>query len=213
MFITFEGPDGAGKTTVLKHLVPLLQQQTSLPIRLSREPGGNKIAEEIRQIILDINNQQMDDRTEALLYAAARRQHLVENVFPQLRQGDIVISDRFVDSSIVYQGAGRQIGEAAVAQINYFATEGLTPDLTIYLDVPVMIGLQRIRQYRQTQNDRLDQEQISFHERVRQAYLRLWRANPQRIVKVDATQPLALVIDECQHIITQRFSQVFDGVK
>ncbi|MBU3851841.1 MAG: dTMP kinase [Candidatus Paralactobacillus gallistercoris] len=213
MFITFEGPDGAGKTTVLKHLVPLLQQQTSLPIRLSREPGGNKIAEEIRQIILDINNQQMDDRTEALLYAAARRQHLVENVFPQLRQGDIVISDRFVDSSIVYQGAGRQIGEAAVAQINYFATEGLTPDLTIYLDVPVMIGLQRIHQYRQTQNDRLDQEKISFHERVRQAYLRLWRANPQRIVKVDATQPLALVIDECQHIITQRFSQVFDGVK
>ena len=155
----------------------------------------------------------MDDRTEALLYAAARRQHLVENVFPQLRQGDIVISDRFVDSSIVYQGAGRQIGEAAVAQINYFATEGLTPDLTIYLDVPVMIGLQRIHQYRQTQNDRLDQEKISFHERVRQAYLRLWCANPQRIVKVDATQPLALVIDECQHIITQRFSQVFDGVK
>ena len=116
MFITFEGPDGAGKTTVLQQLVPQLQQLTSLTIKLSREPGGNWIAEAIRKLILDVNNQNMDVRTEALLYAAARRQHLVENILPALQNNEIVISDRFVDSSIAYQGAGRQIGEKAVAQ-------------------------------------------------------------------------------------------------
>ncbi len=209
MFITFEGPDGAGKTTVLQQLVPQLQQLTSLTIKLSREPGGNWIAEAIRKLILDVNNQNMDVRTEALLYAAARRQHLVENILPALQNNEIVISDRFVDSSIAYQGAGRQIGEKAVAQINEFATEGLTPDLTLYLDVPVEVGLQRIKAHRQGQNDRLDQEKLSFHRRVRQAYLQLWRDNPQRIVKVDATQPLTTVIATCRQIILQRFPKVF----
>lgn len=209
MFITFEGPDGAGKTTVLQHLVPQLQQLTSLRIYLSREPGSNRIAEAIRKIILDVDNKDMDARTEALLYAAARRQHVVENILPALQHDDIVISDRFVDSSIAYQGAGRQIGATAVAQINEFATNGLKPDLTLYLDVPVEVGLQRIKVHRQNQNDRLDQEKLSFHQRVRNAYLQLWRDNPQRIIKIDATQPLAVVIANCRQVILQRFPKVF----
>lgn len=209
MFITFEGPDGAGKTTVLQHLVPQLQQLTPLRIYLSREPGSNRIAEAIRKIILDVDNKDMDARTEALLYAAARRQHVVENILPALQHDDIVISDRFVDSSIAYQGGGRQIGAAAVAQINEFATNGLKPDLTLYLDVPVEVGLQRIKTYRRNQNDRLDQEKLSFHQRVRDAYLQLWRDNPQRIIKIDATKPLAEVITDCRQIILQRFPNVF----
>lgn len=195
-FITFEGPDGAGKTSVLNAVIPRIEKRLGAPITLTREPGGAKISERIRDLILDPAHTEMDDRTEALLYAASRRQHLVEVIEPALETGKVVICDRFVDSSVAYQGAGRQIGEQAVFDMNQFATGGRMPDATIYLDVPAAVGLARINANKATrQYDRLDQETLTFHERVRAAYLRLVAANPERIRVVDATRPLADVIE------------------
>jgi len=209
-FITFEGPDGAGKTSVLQALIPRLKSQSQAALHLTREPGGAKISEKIRDVILDPANTEMDARTEALLYAASRRQHLVEVIKPALAQGDIVICDRFVDSSVAYQGGGRQIGPQAVLQMNQFATAGLEPDLTIYLDVPVQIGLDRIAAHQhERQYDRLDQESLAFHERVHSAYMKLVADNPTRIVTVDATQPLAFVITAAETAITKRFPSLF----
>ncbi|WP_390405088.1 dTMP kinase [Lacticaseibacillus jixiensis] len=201
-FITFEGPDGAGKTSVLKALMPKITQAVTTPVVLTREPGGARLSEAIRTMILDPQNTEMDPRTEALLYAASRRQHLVEKVLPALAEGQLVICDRFVDSSVAYQGAGRRIGEEAVWQLNQFATAGLEPSLTVYLDVPSEVGLARIRQNRQaTQYDRLDQEQLDFHQRVRAAYLRLAHNAPQRIVTVDATADMAVVVQQCLAVL------------
>ncbi|WP_179395903.1 dTMP kinase [Lacticaseibacillus absianus] len=197
-FITFEGPDGAGKTSVLAALIPQLAAHLTRPVRLTREPGGAQLSEKIRELILDPANTAMDARTEALLYAASRRQHLVEVIEPALEAGDVVVCDRFVDSSVAYQGAGRQIGEAAVLAMNQFATGGRTPDLTIYLDVPSAVGLARIQAHRSDrQYDRLDQESQAFHERVRAAYLRLAEQDPARIRTIDATQPMAEVVAAC----------------
>lgn len=208
--MSFEGPDGAGKTSVLKQLIPQLKEQTAPTLLLTREPGGDPISEAIRDVILDVKNVDMDARTEALLYAAARRQHLAETVLPALSQGDTVISDRFVDSSIAYQGAGRQIGTQAVADLNQFATDGLTPALTIYLDVPVKLGLERIQTQRQDDYDRLDREQVDFHERVHQAYLEIAKNNPNRVVTVDATQPLVQVVADCLQVIKTHYPQIFE---
>lgn len=208
-FITLEGPDGMGKTTVLKALLPKLAQLTAQTVIETREPGGSKIAEQIRGVLLDVQNTKMDDRTEALLFAAARRQHLVEVVLPALQANNVVISDRFVDSSVAYQGAGRKIGEKAVYDLNLFATEELLPDLTLLLDGPVTVGLQRINQYRQDQSDRLDQETLAFHERVRSGYLHLAAEFPERIVKIDGTQPLDKVVADCLTQITSRLPKVF----
>ncbi|MDE3315930.1 dTMP kinase [Lacticaseibacillus zeae] len=209
-FITFEGPDGAGKTSVLQALIPRLKAQSQVALNLTREPGGAKISEKIRDVILDPANTEMDARTEALLYAASRRQHLVEVIKPALAQGDIVICDRFVDSSVAYQGGGRQIGTQAVLQMNQFATAGLEPDLTIYLDVPVQVGLDRIAAHQhERQYDRLDQESLAFHERVHSAYMKLVADNPMRIVTVDATQPLGSVVTAAEAAITKRFPSLF----
>lgn len=206
-FLTFEGPDGAGKDSVLDVVVPQLQQHLTRELVVTREPGGDPIAEKIRELILDPANTAMDDRTEALLYAASRHQHLQQVIEPALARGAIVLCDRFVDSSIAYQGAGRQIGEAAVAEINEFATSGRTPDLTVYLDVPAQVGLERIRSKRKDiQYDRLDQEEDAFHERVRAAYLRLATANPDRIVTVDAQQALAAVCADTLAVLKQHLA-------
>ncbi|MFD1486176.1 dTMP kinase [Lacticaseibacillus baoqingensis] len=203
-FISFEGPDGAGKTSVLQALLPQLQAHAQQAVVLTREPGGARISEKIRELILDPQNTEMDARTEALLYAASRRQHLVEKILPALAKGAIVVCDRFVDSSVAYQGAGRQIGEDAVLAMNQFATAGVQPALTIYLDVPAAVGLARIQAHRQaTQYDRLDRERLDFHERVRAAYLRLAQQQPQRIVTIDATQALSAVVAECLGVIQQ----------
>lgn len=201
-FITFEGPDGAGKDSVLNIVIPQVQEHLERELVVTREPGGDRIAEQIRDIILNPANKSMDERTEALLYAASRRQHLQTVIEPALKRGSVVICDRFVDSSIAYQGAGRGIGEQAVAKLNEFATNGRTPDLTVYLDVPAVLGLERIRKHRRhEQYDRLDQEEAAFHERVHDAYLRRARSNPQRIVTVDATAPLADVARETLGIL------------
>lgn len=209
LFITIEGPDGAGKTTVLNELYPRLQMIANSEIVKTREPGGVMIAEKIRQIILNPDHQQMDERTEALLYAAARRQHLVEVILPALNAGKIVVCDRFVDSSLTYQGAGRRIGMKEIAQINEFATEGLTPDFTLYLDVDSDTGLRRIHRNRTQEIDRLDLEGLEFHQRVRHAYLKLAEENPARIHRIDAKASLQEVVDSSFSAIVEANPKYF----
>ena len=167
MFITLEGPEGSGKTTAVKTAVQKLQE-LGYEIVQTREPGGTPIAEQIRNVILDKANTAMDPRTEALLYAASRRQHLVEKVWPAIKEGKIVICDRYLDSSLAYQGFGRQIGMQEVLDINLFAIDNTYPDMTIYLDVDEQVGLDRLKD--RAFKDRLDQESIDFHHRVKDGY-------------------------------------------
>lgn len=209
LFITIEGPDGAGKTSVIEELYPLLQEATDKEVIKTREPGGIPIAEEIRQVILDPRNQKMDKRTEALLYAAARRQHLVEKVLPALAEDKIVLCDRFVDSSLAYQGSGRNIGMEPIAAINEFATEGTIPDVTLYLDVDSDTGLRRIQNQRSHEMDRLDIEGLEFHQRVRHGYLKLVEDHPERIVKVDSRRSLEEVVENCFKVLLDRYPQYF----
>lgn len=205
LFITIEGPDGAGKTSVIKKLIPMLVKTVQQEIVATREPGGSRIAEEIRELILNPENTEMDIRTEALLYAAARRQHLVEKIIPALEADKVVICDRFVDSSLAYQGVARGIGVSEVAEINQFATGNLSPDLTLYLDVEAHIGLERINQNKQNrQFDRLDQETLEFHEKVRSAYLDIAKDQSERIVQIDASQEVEKVVEECYQTILKK---------
>ena len=202
-----EGPDGSGKTTVLKALLPLLEEKLQQKVVATREPGGSVIAEKIRHVILDVEHTQMDYRTEALLYAAARRQHLVETVLPNLEQGNILLCDRFVDSSLVYQGVARGIGVDAVAELNHFATDGVKPDVTIYLDVSAEVGLERIAKARgNRQFDRLDQEGIEFHRMVRQAYLEIIEKEKERFIVIDATKSVDEVVEECLTALLKKLS-------
>ena len=167
-FVTFEGTEGSGKTTVIEKVEQYYINKGYKVIR-TREPGGSKIAEDIRNVILDVNNTNMDAITEAMLYAASRRQHLVEKVIPYLEQGYIVLCDRFIDSSLAYQGHARGLGIEKVYQMNLMATNGLLPDVTIYIDVKPEVGLLRIKSNNREQN-RLDLEKITFHEKVYEGY-------------------------------------------
>ncbi|MEJ6348152.1 dTMP kinase [Holzapfeliella sp. He02] len=206
-FITLEGPDGSGKSTALKQLIKLFNQQVQDNLILTREPGGSPIAETIREIILNPDYPEMDDRTEALLYAASRRQHLVETVLPALQANKTVISDRYLDSSLAYQGGGRGLGIDNVAQMNQFATENKLPDLTLYFDVNPQIGLSRIDQNRE--KDRLEQQKESFHQRVYETYQELYRRNPERIIKIDANQSKEQVVDDTIKAMKSRFPELF----
>lgn len=208
LFITVEGPDGAGKSSLTKSLIPLIQSKAKRPLVATREPGGSEIAEEIRHLLLNPEYDAMDDRTEALLYAAGRRQHVVEKILPALDRGDIVLCDRFVDSSIVYQGYARGIGMEAVTMINDFATEGLLPDLTLYLDVDAQVGLSRIidKKSQRTQ-DRLEREAITFHKKVRKAYHMLIKENKERFVTVDASQDEDAVLKRCWEIVEEKLTK------
>ena len=162
-FISIEGPDGSGKSSVIKQLANLLEAD-GYELVLTREPGGSPIAEQIRQVILDVNNTAMDPLTEAMLYAAGRRQHLVDTILPGLAAGKLVLSDRFVDSSLAYQGVGRQLPLEDIWSINQLAIDGHLPDMTLLLDLPAELGLERIyRAQGQRQFDRLDQENLTFH--------------------------------------------------
>lgn len=193
--ITVEGPDGAGKTTVLEQVVPLLKERLSQEIVTTREPGGVAISEHIRELILDVNHTTMDPKTELLLYIAARRQHLVEKVLPGLEAGQLVFIDRFIDSSVAYQGAGRGLSKTDIQWLNRFATDGLEPDLTLYFDVPSEIGLARIAANKNREVNRLDLEAVDMHQRVREGYLALAQEQPNRIVTIDASKPLEDVVD------------------
>jgi dTMP kinase len=195
-FISFEGPDGAGKTSVLKAIVANLQPILGDQLVLTREPGGvdNKISEIIRDVILDPANTEMDPRTEVLLYAASRRQHVAQTILPALNAGKTVITDRYVDSSIAYQGGGRKLGVQQVADINAYAIDGLYPTKTVFLDVAPEVGLERIQTTRTDEINRLDTEALSFHQRVSATYHELAAADPDRFIMINADQDLELVI-------------------
>jgi len=169
---------------------------------VTREPGGIAIAEQIRSVILDRANTGMDAKTEALLYAAARRQHLVEKVIPALQRNQTILCDRFIDSSLAYQGYARGLGMDEVYAINQFAVDGRMPDLTLLLDLDPETGLARIRGNQNREVNRLDMEQLDFHRRVREGYRLLAERNPARIKVVDASRPLAEVAEEARKIIS-----------
>ncbi|WP_220751299.1 dTMP kinase [Apilactobacillus xinyiensis] len=210
-FVTFEGPDGAGKTTVMNEVLEVLKKDLPENLVLSREPGGNNISEQIRNIILNPDNTAMDYRTEALLYAASRRQNITQTILPAIKQGKLVLCDRFLDSSIAYQGGGREIGDDLILKMNQFATEGFEPDLTLYFDIPVSVGLARIAKNRSdSEIDRLDQETKSFHERVHTAYKKIISNDSGRIKVIDATQPIDKVVAETLKIIQDFYKKYFD---
>ena len=186
MFITLEGPEGSGKTTAVESAVKKLEEMGYQIVR-TREPGGTPISEQIRNVILDKANTAMDGRTEALLYAASRRQHLVEKVWPALRKGKIVICDRYLDSSLAYQGAARGLGVDEILNINLFATENTWPDLTLLFDLKPEIGLARINANANREVNRLDLEKLDFHNKVREAFLELSKRYPDRYVVIDAS--------------------------
>lgn len=190
LFIAFEGGDGAGKSTQLRLLREALQGHGDRVVT-TREPGGTEIGEKLRALVLEHGHGQIDARTEALMYAAARAAHVVQFISPQLAQGTHVVSDRFVDSSLAYQGVGRALGIDQVAAINDFATDSLRPDLTILLDISATDG--RSRRIAGSGgievSDRLESEPDEFHERIRQAFLTLAKAEPDRYLVLDANQP------------------------
>lgn len=201
IFITFEGGEGSGKTTIAAMIKEHLTRE-GYQVTLTREPGGVEIAEKIRDIIHNVDYTNMDCKTEALLYAASRRQHLVEKVIPALESGHIVICDRYLDSSMVYQGIARGIGVDEVYQMNLFATENILPKRTIFFDILPEDGLKRVYANKDREVNRLDLENIDFHRKVYNGYLSLCDKFPDRIVKIDAS----LTID-------QVFSEVLSKIK
>ena len=210
-FISFEGPDGAGKTSVMRQIKADLEEQFGADrVMYTREPGGNHISEQIRRVLFNADNTDMDARTEALLFAAARRQHIVSEILPALQEDKVILCDRYVDSSVAYQGAGRHLGEQEIWQLNQFAIDGLLPELTVYLDVPSEVGLRRIAEHRSDQVNRLDKEKLAFHHLVRHSFLRLQQAHPDRIKLVDASQPLAKVVADVKQVINARYPELFN---
>ena len=187
-FLTIEGGEGTGKTTIINMLADELEKR-GVSILKTREPGGSKIAEEIRNVILDVKNTNMDYMTEALLYAASRKQHLEEIVKPAINEGKLVISDRYIDSSLAYQGNARGLGIKTIYDINMYATEGFLPDLTILIDLPPEVGLKRISQNNRDVN-RLDLEVSEFHNLVRSGYLKIAKMFPNRIKVIDGNRKL-----------------------
>lgn len=183
LFISFEGPDGSGKTTQIDMLREYIKRE-GYDILLTREPGGTKISEKIREVTLDPENKEMGDVCEVLLYAASRAQHVHELIGPALDAGKVVICDRFVDSSIVYQGYARGLGEDMVSQINDFAIQGRKPDVTFLITVPAEVGIKR--KNKDGQLDRLEQEDILFHKKVCEGYNRL-KGREDRIINIDGT--------------------------
>jgi len=181
-FITFEGPEGSGKTTQAKLLAEALKSR-GLKVKLTREPGGDPVSEEIRKILLDGADRSVVDRTEALLYLAARAQHTEKVIRPSLKAGFTVICARYTDSTVAYQGYGSGLDLELIRRMNDFATGGLAPDLTLLLDIDVETGLRRQRQW-----NRMERKALNYHRRVRQGFLEEARARPERIAVIDASQ-------------------------
>lgn len=180
-----------------------------MPYLITREPGGIEIAEKIRSIILDPAHTAMDARTEALLYAAARSQHLAQVVEPALQEGITVLCDRFVDSSLVYQGYARGLGIEEVRGINRFATGGRMPDLTFYLDVDPEVGLSRIAANQNREVNRLDLESLEFHQKVKAGYELVIGSDPERIVVLDANRPIHMVEQDIVRVLKDRILKDF----
>ena len=195
LFITLEGPEGSGKTSAIK-IVKERLESLGYQIEMTREPGGTYISEQIREVILDKRNTLMDPRTEALLYAASRRQHLVEKIWPSLKEGKIVFCDRYLDSSLAYQGYARGLGIDEILKVNDYAPEGTFPDITLLFDIDPELGLERINKNKDREVNRLDVEKLSFHKKVREGYLLLSKKFPERYIIVDASKPLEEVANQ-----------------
>lgn len=190
IFITFEGPDGAGKTTQLKKLAFALQEEGWSAV-VTREPGGTVISDKIREILLSPEHIEMSDQAEVLLYAASRAQHVKERIVPSLDRGQIVLCDRFVDASIAYQAYGLGVEERMVRLVNQFATGGLVPDRTYMLDIPVEESRRRLLTRSGAELrpdlDRIEQKELEYHRRVREGFLHIAQAEPHRVRLLDAS--------------------------
>jgi dTMP kinase len=201
MFITLEGPEGSGKTSHILHLVEFLREKGHI-VFPTREPGGTSISEQIRDILHDMKNAEMHPRTETLLYQAARAQIVEQVIQPRLVDGEIVISDRYYDSTIAYQGYGHQQNLDDIRALVKYATGGLTPDLTILLDLDVEVGLKRKK--KDNEWNRLDAYTVEFHRRVRTGYLEMVKAEPNRWVVVNAEQAWESVQAELRRVIVEK---------
>lgn len=199
IFITLEGPDGAGKSTQIENIKSYFEN-AGREVVVSREPGGTPISEKLRNIVLDNGNAEMDDITEMFVYAAARAQHVSEKIRPALDKGSVVVCDRFVDSSIAYQGYGRNLGDQ-VAEVNRYATGGLEPDVTFFMDLDPEIGRSRIGK---DVRDRLEQQKLDFHYRVYEGYKAICEKYPERVVRIDATR----TIDEIKEDIYSKLEDL-----
>jgi dTMP kinase len=197
-FITLEGPDGSGKSTQIRLLGEYLTEK-GLDVVYTREPGGTRIGEKIRDITLDPENGEMDPLTEAMLYASSRAQHVAEIIRPALEAGRTVLCDRYVDSSIAYQGYGRGLGEI-VACVNDLAVGGLGPDLTLFIDIPPASCFERFGQGG-GDRDRMESEDIAYHEAVYEGYLRLAADHPHRVRRVDGSREVGAISDEIRTIV------------
>lgn len=204
MFITFEGPDGSGKSTQIRMLVSTLVE-AGFSVMVTREPGGTAIGDQIRDVLHDTANTAMAPLAEVLMYSASRAQLVEELIRPALADGRIVLCDRYADSTMAYQGFGRGLDRGMLANLTAYATGGLKPDLTLYLDLDVNEGLARRRNEGEEMN-RLDLEAIHFHERVRAGYHQLAASEPSRWVMVDASRPIADVAAEIREIVLERLS-------
>jgi len=202
MFITFEGPEGSGKSSQIKLLSDYLRRQ-GFSVVATREPGGTPIGNQIRRCVHDVGNANMTPQTEMLLYSASRAQLVAEIIRPALAAGQIVLCDRFYDSTIAYQGYGRGLNLDDLYAITRFATGSLKPGLTLLLDIAVADGLAR-RAHNGLEMNRLDRETLSFHRRVRQGYHRMAAEEPERWVVVDAARPLAEVQTTVRQIVEKR---------
>lgn len=199
LFITLEGPEGGGKTTQARLLAEFLRAQ-DLDVLLTREPGGTAIGDQTRKVITSLENTEMDPRTEFLLFSASRAQHVEEVIRPHLEQGGTVVSDRFFDSSLAYQGYGQGLDLEILRGITTFATGGLIPDLTLLLDLPCEEGLARRKQ--EGSWNRLDDYDLDFHQRAREGYLTMAQTEPQRWTSLDASQPVDLLQSEIRQVVT-----------
>jgi len=205
MFITLEGPEGSGKTSHIPYLVEYLREKGHI-VFPTREPGGTSIGEQIREVIHDLKNVEMHARTETLLYQAARAQIVEEVIRPRLAAGEIVISDRYYDSTIAYQGYGHQQDLDQVRALVKYATGGLTPDLTILLDLDVEIGLKRKK--KDNEWNRLDAYTVEFHKRVRDGYLEMVKAEPKRWIVLDAARKWDEVQEELRQVIERKITKM-----
>lgn len=201
MFITFEGPEGSGKSSVLNYIFERLEKE-GYKVLKTREPGGTPISEQIRNVILDKANTKLDPRAEALLYAASRRQHLVEKIWPAIKDGYTVLCDRYLDSSLAYQGGGRNLGVDEILNVNNFATEKTFPNYTFLFDIKPELGLQRIAKNANREVNRLDLEKLEFHNKVRNTFLELSKQYKDRYIIIDASKSFEEVCEDVyQHII------------
>ncbi|MCC9198383.1 dTMP kinase [Arthrobacter sp. zg-Y820] len=188
LFITFEGGDGAGKSTQAEKLTAALQSTGRSVVR-TREPGGTPVGEQLRSLVLEHGNGEIDARTEALIFAASRAAHVTQVIRPAVERGDVVVCDRFIDSSVAYQGSGRSLGTEDVRQLNVWATEGFAPDLTVLLDVDPGQGRLR-RTANQATEDRMESEPDAFHLRIRRTFLEQAQNDPARYLVLDAARPV-----------------------